>query len=222
MIALAMISPQTRAPTANAAIQAPCQSRRIRGAWSVTPRSGMASVGRSSDEQPVAKSRSRPVTGTRRVRRRRGRPPRVGAPACERSVPNGANVAFPYVVPGTAGATALYAGQTLLQTTFASVDRWPRHRPPMATVGVVTDARPARVHLDAASGLPLHPAARAALLAAVDQGWADPARLYAEGRRARLLLDSARESVASALGARPDEVVFTSSGTTALHLAVLG
>lgn len=137
-------------------------------------------------------------------------------------MPNGANVAFPYVVPGTARATALYAGQTLLQTTFASVDRWPRHRPPMATVGVVTDARPARVHLDAASGLPLHPAARAALLAAVDQGWADPARLYAEGRRARLLLDSARESVASALGARPDEVVFTSSGTTALHLAVLG
>jgi hypothetical protein len=44
-------------------------------------------------------------------------------------------------------------------------------------------------YLDAAAGLPLHPAARAALLAALDDGWADPTKLYAEGRRARRLLD---------------------------------
>lgn len=76
--------------------------------------------------------------------------------------------------------------------------------------------------LDAASGQPLHPAARAALLAAYEDGWADPVRLYAAGRRARLLLDAARESVAASLHARPDEVAFTSSGTTAVHLAVAG
>lgn len=76
--------------------------------------------------------------------------------------------------------------------------------------------------LDAASGQPLHPAARAALLAAYDDGWADPARLYAAGRRSRLLLDAARESVAANLGARPDEVSFTSSGTTAVHLGIAG
>ena len=40
-------------------------------------------------------------------------------------------------------------------------------------------------HFDAASGERLHPAAREALLAALDQGWADPARLYREARRAR-------------------------------------
>jgi cysteine desulfurase len=78
------------------------------------------------------------------------------------------------------------------------------------------------VYLDAASTEPLHPAAREALLAALDEGWADPARLYREARRARLRLDAAREVVASVLGARPDEVSFTGSGTQAAHLAVLG
>lgn len=73
-----------------------------------------------------------------------------------------------------------------------------------------------------ASAAPLHPVARQALLAALDEGWADPARLYREGRRARLLLDSAREAVAEAVGCRPDELVFTPSGTRALHSAVAG
>jgi cysteine desulfurase len=77
-------------------------------------------------------------------------------------------------------------------------------------------------HFDAASGERMHPAAREAWLAAVDQGWADPARLYREARRARLLLDTARESVASRIGARPDETSFTASGTQAVHLGLLG
>ncbi len=77
-------------------------------------------------------------------------------------------------------------------------------------------------YFDAASAEPLHPRARDALLAALDDGWADPARLHREGRRARLLLDRARESVAAELGARPDELSFTTSGTQAVHLAVLG
>jgi cysteine desulfurase len=77
-------------------------------------------------------------------------------------------------------------------------------------------------YLDAASTEPLHPAAREVLLAALDDGWADPARLYGAARRARLLLDNAREVVAAAIGARPDEVAFTTSGTQAVHLGVLG
>ena len=76
--------------------------------------------------------------------------------------------------------------------------------------------------LDAASGAPLHPAARAALLAALDEGWADPARLYGAGRRAALLLDAAREVIAEGLEARPDEISFAANGTQALHAAVLG
>ncbi|MCA2226810.1 cysteine desulfurase family protein [Nonomuraea aurantiaca] len=77
-------------------------------------------------------------------------------------------------------------------------------------------------YFDAASTEPLHPQAREALLAAIDVGWADPARLYGQARRAHLLLEQARTEVAEALGARPDEVSFTSSGTQAVHLGVLG
>jgi cysteine desulfurase len=76
--------------------------------------------------------------------------------------------------------------------------------------------------LDAAAGAPLHPVARQALLAALDDGWADPARLYGAGRRARLLLDAAREAVADGLAVRPEEISFTANGTQALHAAVLG
>ena len=77
-------------------------------------------------------------------------------------------------------------------------------------------------YLDAASTEPLHPAAREALLTALDAGWADPSRLYRDGRRARLRLDAAREIVAGVLGARPDEITFTASGTQALQLGMLG
>jgi cysteine desulfurase len=77
-------------------------------------------------------------------------------------------------------------------------------------------------YLDAASTEPLHPAAREVLLAALDSGWADPARLYRDARRARLLLDNAREVLAALLGARPDEVLLTGSGTQAVHTGVLG
>ncbi len=59
-------------------------------------------------------------------------------------------------------------------------------------------------------------------MASLDEGWADPARLYREGRRARLLLDAAREAAAEAVGCRPDELVFTSSGTRAVHDGIAG
>ncbi|MGC0377773.1 cysteine desulfurase/sulfurtransferase TusA family protein [Streptomyces sp. SAI-229] len=77
-------------------------------------------------------------------------------------------------------------------------------------------------YFDAASGAPLHPVARQALMASLDEGWADPVRLYREGRRARLLLDAAREAAAEAVGCRPDELVFTSSGTRAVHDGIAG
>ncbi|WP_409057293.1 cysteine desulfurase/sulfurtransferase TusA family protein [Streptomyces sp. SYP-A7185] len=77
-------------------------------------------------------------------------------------------------------------------------------------------------YFDVASSAPLHPVARQALQASLDEGWADPARLYREGRRARLLLDAAREAAADAVGCRPDELSFTSSGTRAVHSGMAG
>ncbi|MEU1331930.1 aminotransferase class V-fold PLP-dependent enzyme [Streptomyces sp. NPDC005865] len=77
-------------------------------------------------------------------------------------------------------------------------------------------------YFDVASSAPLHPVARQALVASLDEGWADPARLYREGRRARMLLDAAREAAAEAVGCRPDELVFTASGTRAVHSGIAG
>jgi cysteine desulfurase len=85
----------------------------------------------------------------------------------------------------------------------------------VSNVGVV-------IGLDAASGLPLHPAAREAWLAALDDGWADPARLYASSRRARQLLDGATAAVAHVLGARPDEVHWAPNGSQALYAGIRG
>lgn len=76
--------------------------------------------------------------------------------------------------------------------------------------------------LDAVSGEPLHPAARDIWLRATEAGYGDPRRLHHAGRRARLMLDNARASVAESLGVRADEVTFTPSGTHACHLGLLG
>jgi len=87
---------------------------------------------------------------------------------------------------------------------------------------VTTTPEAAGGYFDAATTAPLHPAARAALLAALDDGWADPAPLYTAARRSRLLLDAARRTVADCLGVRPEEVSFCPSGTDAAQRGVLG
>lgn len=66
------------------------------------------------------------------------------------------------------------------------------------------------------------PAARVTLMAALDAGWADPRRLYAEGRAARALLDQAREVIAQGLGVRRDEVSFLPSGPAGLRTGLAG
>ncbi len=78
-----------------------------------------------------------------------------------------------------------------------------------------------RVLLDGAQA-PVHPAATETFRAALELGWADPHRLYAEARQARRLLDQAREVIAAGLGVRPPEVSFLPSGPVALAAAVDG
>lgn len=90
---------------------------------------------------------------------------------------------------------------------------------PAGPSATAPDAR--RVVLDAGGRAPVLPAARDAFLAALDEGWSDPRRLHTEGRRARALLDGAREAVAALVGARTEEVDLAPSHTAALHGAVL-
>ncbi|MGN6722979.1 MAG: cysteine desulfurase family protein [Marmoricola sp.] len=80
----------------------------------------------------------------------------------------------------------------------------------------------AETYLDTASGSPLHPAAAEILQRATAAAFADPRRLHDDARRARLLLDNARASVAETLDVRSDEVIFVPSGTHACHLGLLG
>jgi cysteine desulfurase len=79
-----------------------------------------------------------------------------------------------------------------------------------------------RTYLDHASTSPLRPAALEAMLPYLREHYADPGRLHAEGRTTRVALETAREQVAHLCGARPREVVFTSSGTEAINTAVWG
>lgn len=68
----------------------------------------------------------------------------------------------------------------------------------------------------------LHPAARAAMAAAADRAWANPASVHGPGRAARGLLEGARDRIAAAIGAQAADVVLTGGGTEACNLAVLG
>jgi cysteine desulfurase len=79
----------------------------------------------------------------------------------------------------------------------------------------------ADLYLDPASATPLLPEARDAVIAALDL-YGDPLHIHTQGRAARALLDGAREQVASAIGAQPDEIVFTSGGTESIALAIWG
>jgi cysteine desulfurase len=80
----------------------------------------------------------------------------------------------------------------------------------------------ARAYLDHASSSPLRPDALDAMLPFLREHHADPGRLHAEGKVTRYALEAAREQVGAFFGARPREVVFTSSGTEAVNTAVWG
>ena len=86
----------------------------------------------------------------------------------------------------------------------------------------IASAETSSRYLDAAATAPLRPEARAAVLAVLDEWPANPSSVHSPGHRARSRVDAAREEIASAFGATPAEVVFTSGGTEANNLAILG
>ena len=78
---------------------------------------------------------------------------------------------------------------------------------------------PDRVYLDWNATTPLRSEARQAMAAAWDMA-GNPSSVHAEGRQARRLVEHARAAIAEAVGARPQDVVFTSGGTEANALAL--
>lgn len=78
------------------------------------------------------------------------------------------------------------------------------------------------MYLDHAAVWPLRAEAAAAWTDAAEVAVGDPARAHAEGRASAELLERATTATAAAVGAAPDAVTWTSGGTEAVHLAVIG
>lgn len=78
------------------------------------------------------------------------------------------------------------------------------------------------IYLDHNAGSPMRPQVRAALAALADFPCANPASVHRAGQTARTVLEQARAAVADLIGAKPTSIVFTSGGTEANHLAILG
>jgi cysteine desulfurase len=79
-----------------------------------------------------------------------------------------------------------------------------------------------RVFLDHASATPLDVHVAAAMRTFEDTHFANPSALYKEGVEVRSQIDEARSAIATALHARPHEIVFTGSGTESVNLALRG
>jgi cysteine desulfurase len=81
---------------------------------------------------------------------------------------------------------------------------------------------PEPIYLDHAATTPVRPEVREAMEPYFGPRFGNPSSLHRWGREARVALDEARERVAACLGARTDEICFTSGGTESDNLAVLG
>ena len=79
-----------------------------------------------------------------------------------------------------------------------------------------------RIYMDHAATTPIHPEVTEAMLPYLGERFGNPSSIYSEGREARKALEAARCEVAEALGAESAEICFTSGGTEADNLAVIG
>jgi cysteine desulfurase len=80
----------------------------------------------------------------------------------------------------------------------------------------------AGIYLDANATTPLSREVMAEMMPALTEHFANPSSVHKPGQDARALVDIARERCAKALGCVPKEIIFTSGGTEADALAILG
>jgi cysteine desulfurase len=78
------------------------------------------------------------------------------------------------------------------------------------------------IYLDYNATTPLCEPARRAILPFLEEKFGNPSSIHAAGREARAAIDDARDRLAKLLGAKPHELIFTSGGTEANNLAILG
>jgi len=79
-----------------------------------------------------------------------------------------------------------------------------------------------RIYLDYAATTPTHPRVVEAMMPYFTEAFGNPSSIYACGQESKTAIEEARNKVARLIGARDEEVVFTSGGTEADNLALMG
>jgi cysteine desulfurase len=78
------------------------------------------------------------------------------------------------------------------------------------------------IYVDHAATSPLHPVVAQEMLAFMTTTYGNPSSIHSFGRKSRHALDQAREVIAASIGAKESEIIFTSGGTEADNLAIIG
>ncbi|MEN8701116.1 cysteine desulfurase family protein [Bacillus infantis] len=79
-----------------------------------------------------------------------------------------------------------------------------------------------RIYIDHAATSPMHPRVIERILEVMQSDFGNPSSIHYYGRSARNIVDEARESLARSIGAHAADIIFTSGGTEADNLAILG
>ncbi|MCL6573065.1 MAG: cysteine desulfurase [Bacillus sp. (in: Bacteria)] len=79
-----------------------------------------------------------------------------------------------------------------------------------------------RIYLDHAATTPMHPLVIEKIVDVLNSTFGNPSSIHSYGREARHLLDGARSALAGSIGAKENEIIFTSGGTEADNMALFG
>jgi cysteine desulfurase len=79
-----------------------------------------------------------------------------------------------------------------------------------------------RIYLDHAATTPMHPKVIEKMMEVMSSNFGNPSSIHSFGREARHYIDLARETLARSVGAKENEIIFTSGGTEADNMALFG
>src|SRR4051812_18197041 len=79
-----------------------------------------------------------------------------------------------------------------------------------------------RIYLDHAATTPMHPRVIEKMMEVMNTNFGNPSSIHSFGREARHYIDLARETLARSIGAKENELIFTSGGTEADNMALFG
>lgn len=79
-----------------------------------------------------------------------------------------------------------------------------------------------RVYMDYSATTPVDPEVAALMMTYYTEKFGNPSSIHGFGREAKQALENARTQVAELIGAKPEEIIFTSGGTESDNLAILG